>query len=303
MVSHDDERGAPATTPPPDDAGAAADRATAGDPAAFRVTAGDPLPLGATVERDAVNFSVFTQHGTAVDLLFFDRVDDAYPSRTFRLDPGHHRTFNYWHVRVHGARAGQIYGYRVFGPSDPARGHRFDPTKVLVDPYAKAIVYGDAYSRVAASGPGDNAASAMKGLVTDHADFDWDGVEPPRVPASRRVIYEMHVRGFTRHPSSGVAHPGTFAGVVEKIPYLKALGVTTVQLLPVFQFDENEVDNRDPVTNKRLTNYWGYSPLGFFAPHRGYYIEDWRAMRHLTGFRDMVRELHRAGLEVILDVV
>lgn len=270
---------------------------------AHTVSIGQPLPLGATVVAGGVNFSVFSQHATLIELLLFDRFDDPRPIEAIPLHPRLHRTFNYWHVEVAGLGAGQIYAYRAHGPWDVGRGHRFNPRKVLVDPYARGIVYGDNYSRTAACEPVDNCKSAMKSLVVDTSDFDWQDTTPPRVPTHERIIYEMHVRGFTRHPSSGVEHPGTFAGLIERIPWLVELGVTTVQLMPVFQFDEREVDNINPVDGKRLTNYWGYSPIGFFAPHRGYYTEDWSEMRHLTGFRDLVRELHRAGLEVFLDVV
>ena len=266
------------------------------------MTPGDALPLGATVRLDGVNFSLFSKHAEAVELVLFDRYDGP-PVQVILLDPEHHRTFNYWHVLVEGVGEGLIYGYRVCGPFDPQRGHRYDPAKLLLDPYARGIVYGDNWSRRQACRRGANTYAAMKGLVVDPDTFDWEGVEPPRVPPEDRVIYEMHVRGFTRHPSSEVAEPGTFAGLVERIPYLLDLGVTTVQLMPVFQFDEKETTRVDPLTGRRLTNFWGYSPLGFFAPHRGYYIEGWTGMRYLTGFRDMVKALHRAGLEVYLDVV
>ncbi|MCA8921459.1 MAG: glycogen debranching protein GlgX [Planctomycetes bacterium] len=267
-----------------------------------RVSRGEPHPLGATVVSDGVNFSLFSQNATAVELLLFDRVDADEPSQVVRLDTRHNRFSNYWHVLVHGVGEGQIYAYRVYGPWAPEQGHRFNPRKVLLDPYAKGIVYTEAWSHDEACHDRDNAATAMRSLVVDPTRFDWEGVEPPRVDPCRRVIYELHVRGFTRHPSSGVQHPGTFAGLVEKIPYLLDLGVTTVELLPVFQFDEQSNPFRD-TEGQPLVDYWGYNPLGFFAPHRGYYIEDWREMRYLTGFRDMVKAFHRAGLEVFLDVV
>ncbi len=269
----------------------------------YATTVGEPLPLGATVLDEGVNFSVFSRHATLVELLLFERYDDDRPVQIIPLHPGIHRTFNYWHVHVHGAREGQLYAYRAHGPRDHAAGMRYNPRKVLLDPYARGIVYGDNWSRTAACREHDNARSAMKSLVVDTGHYDWQGVEAPRYDGCERVIYEMHVGGFTRHPSSGVAHPGTFDALIEKIPYLSDLGITTVQLMPVFQFDEHEVQSVDPVSGKKLTNYWGYSPIGFFAPHRGYYIEGWREMRYLTGFRDLVRELHRAGLEVFLDVV
>ena len=267
------------------------------------MSAGEPHPVGATVDEGGVNFSLYSHRATAVELLLFDRMD-AEPVQTIRLDPHEHRTFDYWHAFVHDVGEGQIYAYRVEGPFEPSAGHRFNPRKVLLDPYARGIVYDDDLrSHEDASHPHDNVLTAMKSLVVDPRTFDWEGVTPPRIDPTTRIIYEVHVRGLTRHPSAGVAHPGTFDAVIEKIPYLQELGVTTVELLPVFQFDEN--DNRfvDPTTGRRLTNYWGYNPVGFFAPHRGFYTEGWERMRYLTGFRDMVKALHRAGIEVFLDVV
>ncbi|MFO0634715.1 MAG: glycogen debranching protein GlgX [Nannocystaceae bacterium] len=264
---------------------------------------GSPHPLGATVQPGGVNFSLFSSSATAVELLLFANFDDATPLQVIRLDPRDNRTFSYWHVFVHGVGEGLVYAYRCDGPREPERGLCFDRDKLLLDPYARGIVYGPRVSRIDAIAKGSNVATAMKNLVVDPSHFDWQGVEPPRIDPSERVIYELHVRGFTRHPSSGVRHPGTFAGVIEKIPYLRELGITTVELMPVFQFDEHDVPFVDPTTGVELKDYWGYNPLGFFAPHRGYYEEDWHRMRYLTGFRDMVRELHRAGIEIVLDVV
>lgn len=250
-----------------------------------------------------VNFSVYSRHATAVELWLFERFDDPAPRQIIELDSRHHRTHGYWHVFVHGVGEGTIYGYRVHGPWAPTQGHRFDPTKLLIDPYARGIVHHDPGGYQPAAGRQVEVATAIKGLVVDPTHFDWQGVARPCIDPRDRVIYEMHVRGFTRHPSSGVEHPGTFAGLVEKIPYLVELGVTTVELLPVFQYDEYDIDTVDPSSGQPLRNFWGYNPIGFFAPHRGYYIEQWERMRYLTGFRDLVRELHRAGLEVVLDVV
>lgn len=268
------------------------------------VSSGEPLPLGATVREGGVNFSVFSKHATLIELLLFRHYTDASPYQIIALESDHHRTFNYWHAFVAGAREGQIYGFRAHGPFDPGRGHRFDPDKLLVDPYARGIVYDERqWSRSDATRPGDNTGSAMKSLVVDPERYDWGDTPRPSIAPGDRIIYELHVRGFTRHESSGVAQPGTFDGLIEKIPYLLDLGVTTVQLMPIFQFDELELVRRSPTTGKRLTNYWGYSPIGFFAPHRGFYTDDWTDMRYLTGFRDAVKALHDAGLEVFMDVV
>jgi glycogen operon protein len=214
-----------------------------------------------------------------------------------QLDAPDHRTYHYWHVFAPGVRPGQIYGFRVDGPFDPASGDRFDPKKVLLDPYGRAVVIPKNYSRIAASVPGDNASIAMKSVVTDPSSYDWEGDTSLKRPPSRTVIYEMHVRGFTAHRSSGVSerNRGTYAGLVEKIPYLQDLGITAVELLPVFQFDTQDCP-------PGRVNYWGYAPVSFFALHAGYCsIPD--PLGPLDEFRDMVKALHRAGIEVILDVV
>jgi isoamylase len=261
------------------------------------VSVGHSSPLGATVFSDRVNFSVYSRSATRVELLLFDHADSATPQRVIRLDGAINRTDNYWHVCIHNVKPGQLYAYRVYGPFDPSRGMRFDPGKVLLDPYGRGVAVPTNYDRGAAGQMGDNAATAMKNVVVDPAVYDWEGDMPLNRPASQTVIYEMHVRGFTRHPSSGVpeAKRGTYAGLIEKIPYLQELGITAVELLPVFQFDAQDAP-------KGLVNYWGYAPVSFFAPHVAY------SSRHdplgpIDEFRDMVKALHRAGIEVILDVV
>jgi isoamylase len=260
-------------------------------------SAGRTLPLGATVLPSGVNFSVFSRNASGVDLLFFDQEDDARPARVISLDARANRTYYYWHAFLPGLGAGQLYAYRVQGPDDPAKGLRFDASKVLLDPYGRGVVVPRNYSRDAARSEGDNAATAMKSVVVDPSAYDWEGDAPLCRPASRAIIYEMHVRGFTRHPSSGVSEDkrGTYAGMIEKIPYLQQLGITAVELLPVFQFD---VQNAPP----GLANYWGYAPVSFFAPHDRYSSRRDR-LGPVNEFRDMVKALHRAGIEVILDVV
>ena len=258
---------------------------------------GSSYPLGATLSGGGANFSLFSRSASRVELLFFDGAGDARPMRTIQLDPVTHRTYHYWHAFVPGVKAGQLYGYRVHGPADPARGMRFDPTKVLLDPYGRGVVVPPNYSREAAGQPGDNAATAMKSVVADPGAYDWEGDAPLRRSSARTIIYELHVRGFTRHPSSQVteAKCGTFAGLVEKIPYLHELGVTAVELLPVFQFDAQDCP-------PGKTNYWGYAPVSFFAPHPAYSSRQ-EPLGPLDEFRDLVKALHRSGLEVILDVV
>ncbi len=258
---------------------------------------GRPFPLGATPQPGGVNFSVWGRHATKMELLLFDDVDADRPARVLALDPEHHRSYHYWHVFVPDLAPGQLYAYRATGPFDPARGLRFDPEKVLLDPYGRAVAVPRRYDRQAACRRGDTAATAMRSVVADLSAYDWEGDAPLRCPFSRTVIYELHVGGFTRHPSSGVAEGrrGTFAGLVEKIPYLKALGVTAIELMPVFAFDRQDAP-------PGRVNYWGYSPVSFFAPHPGYATAD-DPLAVIDAFRDMVKALHRAGLEVILDVV
>lgn len=269
----------------------------------YATSPGEPYPLGATVSEKGVNFSIFSQSATSVELLLFRRFDDETPLQVVRFHRHLNRTFHYWHVFVEGASEGQIYAYRVDGPHDPQHGQRFNREKVLIDPYSRGVVYGKNWSRSEACHARDNTKFSMKSLVVDSARYDWEGVVAPNYRLSESIIYEMHVRGFTRHPSSGANHPGTFDGLVEKIPYLKELGITTVELLPVQEFDYSESPFINPETGMRVTNFWGYNTICFFAPHRRYYISDWERMEYLTGFRDMVKALHRAGLEVILDVV
>jgi isoamylase len=258
---------------------------------------GTSSPLGAMPCRDGVNFSVFSKHATGVELLLFDHVDDAVAARAIHIDPAENRSGHYWHVFVPGITAGQIYGYRVEGPWDPSSGMRFDPTKVLLDPYGRGVAVPDLYSRDAAKQTGVDGATAMKSVVIDPSAYDWEGDQPLRRPSSQTIIYEMHVRGFTRHPSSGVGEKtrGTFAGLIKKIPYLQQLGITAVELLPVFQFDAQDCP-------PGKVNYWGYAPVSFFAPHQAYSSRQ-DPLGPVDEFRDMVKALHRAGIEVIVDVV
>ncbi|MDE5113521.1 MAG: glycogen debranching protein GlgX [Trichodesmium sp. St15_bin1_1] len=265
----------------------------------LNVLPGNSFPIGATVYQDpkGVNFSIYSKNATAIELLLFDEPFAAKPKQVILLNPKQHRTHHYWHIFISDIGAGQIYAYRVHGPFNPEKGHWFDGTKVLLDPYARVVVGQDKYSREAATGYGDNCAYALKGVVADPITYDWEDDKPLETPYTATVIYEMHVGGFTRNPNSGVAPKkrGTFAGLVEKIPYLKELGITAVELLPVQQFDEQDV--RDP-----LINYWGYSPIAFFTPHHSYSSRQ-DIFGPMDEFRDMVKALHKEGIEVILDVV
>jgi glycogen operon protein len=244
-----------------------------------------------------VNFSLFSRKASGVELMLFDREDQARPTHVINIDPATNRTYHYWHIFVHDIKPGQIYAYRVEGPVDPANGLRFDRDKVLVDPYGRSVIVPANYNRESTCEAGDNTAAAMKSVVVDPSVYDWDGDTPLKRPSTQTIVYEMHVRGFTRHPSSGVAPEirGTYRGLIEKIPYLQDLGVTAVELLPVFQFDTQNCP-------RGLVNYWGYQPISFFAPHRAYSSRQ-DPNGPVDEFRDMVKALHRAGIEVILDVV
>ena len=261
------------------------------------INVGRSYPLGAILVPGGVNFSVYSRGASEIELLFFDREDDGRAARVVRMDPAANRTYHYWHVFVPAIQAGQIYGFRVHGPSDPENGLRFDGSKLLLDPYSRAVVVPKNYNRDVAAMDGDSGLTAMKSVVVDPGRYDWEGDTPLNRPSARTIIYEMHVRGFTVHPSSGVSEKkrGAYAGLIEKIPYLQQLGITAVELLPVFQFDAQDC----PLGK---VNYWGYAPVSFFAPHQAYSSRQ-DPLGVMDEFRDMVKALHRAGIEVILDVV
>lgn len=264
----------------------------------FAVEPGSPHPLGATVTADGVNFSLFSEHATGVELLLFDNHDDIHPFQTISFDPAINKSFHFWHVLVKQAKAGIHYALRVDGPSAADAKHRFDREKVLIEPYSKGNTKA-LWKRGSACSLGDNLATSLRSVVIDTNDYDWEGDQPLKHPLNRTVVYELHVGGFTRSPSADVKQPGTFAGVIEKIPYLKELGITAVELLPVFEFDDTETREFEGQT---LTNYWGYSTMSYFAPHPNYCVSP-EAGQHVREFRDMVKALHKAGIEVILDVV
>ena len=266
---------------------------------------GNPFPLGATPCPEGVNFAIYSKHATDVFLLLFDKADGE-PTDIIHLPD---RDKLIWHVLIKGLKAGQLYGYKVRGEYRPEWGFRFNDSKLLLDPYAKAVV--GKFRNVdnlllpydARPGAGeksldtrDNAAVVPKGIVIDDA-FDWQGVRSPDLDLEQLIIYEVHVKGFSAHPSSGVRSPGTYLGFIEKIPHLTRLGVNSVELLPVHEY---YVD--DFLLQRGLTNYWGYNSIGFFAPESSY------SSRRAPGcqvseFKTLVRELHRAGIKVILDVV
>jgi len=279
------------------------------------IQAGNPLPIGGAHQYgDGVNFVLFSRNATRVRLELYQNADDSSPSKIIDLDPARHRTGDVWHVWLRGVPAGQLYGYRIKGPYRPEQGHRFNPHKLLLDPFARAIACVEDWDFSAARGYDsssslcdlsistvDDAGTTPKCIFTnDH--FDWEMDAAPKHSASDTVIYETHVRGFTIHPSSGVAHPGTFVGLIEKIPYLQDLGVTAIELMPVIEFNENELNRLNPITREKLRNYWGYNPVAFFAPKQSYSVVGPNRRQSLE-FREMVKAFHRAGIEVILDIV
>ena len=273
-----------------------------------------PLPLGTSACDEGVNFALFSRHASRVRLELFDRPEDATAARVIDLDPARHRTGDVWHVWIEGIPAGQLYGYRVDGPYQPENGHRFNFHKLLLDPCATAISrlpvweFGPArgYDPSVPDGdpPGSTVddAAAMPKCVFTRERFRGHEDRAPGHPWSKTVIYEMHVRGFTIHPSSGVEHPGTYRGLMAKIPYLKDLGVTAVELMPVQEFNGQQVTGINPQTRQPLGNYWGYDPVTFFAPKASYSSSGHVGQQKLE-FREMVQAFHGAGIEVFLDVV
>ena len=266
----------------------------------YPVKPGVRYPFGCKWDENGAHFSLFSRHATAVDLLLFEHTDSTEPFQTIVLDPDINCTFFAWHVYVEGLPAGTCYNWRIDGPNDnTARsGLRFDGHKALVDPWARTVCQ-RLWNREHARTPGPNIHSAIRSIVIDER-YDWEGDTPLQLPAEQAVIYEMHVGGFTRHSSSSVKHPGTFSAVIEKIPYLQALGVNYVELMPIMAFDEGDVP--PGATDRGLKNYWGYSTHSFYSPHPGYCVTPELGTQQRE-FRDMVKALHRAGIGVILDVV
>lgn len=265
----------------------------------FRTRSGMRYPLGASWRPQGTNFSVFSRHATSVELLLYERADSATPFQIVELDPSANRTFFFWHVYVVGLPLGIHYTWKVDGPDDTQlSGFRFDKRRELLDPWAHAVTT-RLWNREKARLEGASSWPAMRAMVVDDA-YDWEGDRPIEHRPEKTIIYEMHVGGFTKHHSARAKHPGTFAGVTDKIPYLKALGITDVELLPVMAFDDQDLP--PDVAALGLKNFWGYSTHSFFCPHPGYCVTPEEGT-HLEEFRDMVKALHREGIGVILDVV
>ena len=265
----------------------------------YNTSPGVRYPPGAKLDTDGVNFSVFSRHATHVDLLLFERADSSEPFQVIPLRAEVNRTFFAWHVYVDALPAGTWYAWRMDGPSDTRQsGLRFDKDKVLLDPWARVVSHA-LWDRQAAGRPGGNGRCSMRGMVVDDR-YDWEGDTALTFANENAVIYELHVGGFTRHHSSGVSKPGRFAGLIDKIPYLQALGITHIELMPVMAFDEQDVP--ESTASLGLSNYWGYSTHSFFSPHPGYCVTPEQGTQ-LQEFRDLVKALHRVGIGVILDVV
>jgi glycogen operon protein len=261
----------------------------------LRTTRGRALPLGATALRDGVNFALLSRQATEVTLVLYP-LEGGDALAELPLDFFRNRTGNHWHILVDGLPAAFRYGWRVAGPRE--RGQRFDSSLVLLDPAATALSDGAVWGQNVEP---DRWSTVRRSIFFRRA-FDWQEDLPPRTPLEDSIIYELHVRGFTCHPSSGVARPGTFAGLTEKIPYLKDLGVTAVELLPIHEYDECDCPFTNPLTGERLRNFWGYNSIAFAAP-KAAYASTGREHGQITEFREMVRAFHRAGIEVFLDVV
>lgn len=260
------------------------------------VRPGRPLPFGATLVAGGVNFSVFSRFATACSLLIFD-LDGQEPRAVIPI-PDEYRIGNVFSIIVFGLDIETMeYGYRMDGPWDPHNGQRFDGSKTLLDPYAQAIAGRDVWGQP----PNWDSAYQHRGRVV-LGDFDWESDQPLKRRIEDLVIYEMHVRGFTAHPSAGVRHHGTFAAITEKIPYLKRLGVNCIELMPIFEFDEFENSRAHPETGETLYNYWGYSTVGFFAPKAGFAATGRHGMQ-CDELKTLVKELHANGIEIFLDVV
>ena len=278
------------------------------------VRAGSPLALGTRESGGGVNFALFSRYASRVRLELFNRPEDATPARAIDLDPACNRTGDVWHIWVKGIVSGQLYAYRVDGPYEPEKGHRFNFKRLLLDPFAIAITPSPPWDFAYALGydpksagkdltpsKQDNAATMPKCVFVNES-LDWAGDLPPLHPWSKTIIYEIHVRGFTVDPTSGVKNPGTYRGLMEQIPYLQLLGVTAVELMPVQEFNENSVTRRNPHTNQLLKNYWGYDSVAYFAPKASFSSSGGLGQQDLE-FKEMVRAFHHAGIEVILDVV
>jgi glycogen operon protein len=268
----------------------------------FRTGRGHPLPFGASITNEGINFSVFSRHANHVSIVLYNKQRKKVDEIPFH--PAVNKTGDVWHILIYNLDPSLSYGYRVDGPYDPhGAGHCFNNNVILIDPYAKALTGGFEWGKPCANSPESEIQNSLKRascIVMDN--FDWEGDQPLNISLQNSIIYELHVRGFTVDPSSGSKNPGTFQGLIEKIPYLKALGVTAVELMPIAEFNENEGYFKHPKTGEKLKNYWGYSTTSFFAPQATYSCSK-EDGQQVNEFKELVKQMHKAGLEVILDVV
>ncbi|MFC1844002.1 glycogen debranching protein GlgX [Thermodesulfobacteriota bacterium] len=262
----------------------------------FEVTSGSPLPGGATITPEGINFAVFSRHAEKLWLVLYNQAGSRIGE--IALDPAHNKTGDIWHLMLKTRKHDLQYCFRANGPHDPeGKGHFFNQSALLLDPYARALSGGEKWNE-----SGKNQAGFKRNCLVVDNHFDWEDDRPLMIPMQDSIIYEMHVRGFTRHPSSKVNQPGTYAGIIEKIPYLQELGITAIELMPVTEFNENENTRINPATGQGLLNYWGYSPISFCAPKASYAAEN-KNGNQVREFKEMVKALHKSGIEVILDVV
>ncbi|KPJ99024.1 MAG: glycogen debranching protein [Desulfobacterales bacterium SG8_35] len=262
----------------------------------FEISPGSPMLLGATILPEGINFAVFSRHAENLWLVLFTPTGTRIGE--IELDPVHNKTGDIWHIMLRTRKHDLQYCFRVDGPWEPkGSGHRFDAKTLLLDPYARALAGAEKWN---VRGKKQAGFTRRCHIIENH--FDWEGDRPLQIPLQDSIIYEMHVRGFTQHPSSKVKHPGTFAGIMEKIPYLQELGITAVELMPIAEFNENENININPATGLKLLNFWGYNPITFCAP-KASYAADSKKGNQVREFKEMVKALHKAGIEVILDVV
>ncbi len=261
-----------------------------------QVERGDPRLLGASVNERGVNFALWSSKATQVTLVLWENPESSRPTQMVELDPEEHRTGDIWHAQINELSLETRYGYQVDGPQEI--GNFFDPQKVMLDPRARMIDK-KYYSRQRACEPGSNLHRCLRGCVVGDDHFDWGSDQLPHTDPEKSVIYELHVKGATRHPSSGVDYPGTFDGLTEKLEYFRDLGVTALELMPIQAFD-NDITTRTP-DGETLTNYWGYSQMSFWAPQPEYFARG----RHprLSELKKLVKRAHALGLEIILDVV
>lgn len=265
----------------------------------YELKPGNSYPFGCKHNGGGANFSIFSRYATHVELLLFKTAEDKEPFLAIPLQKEINRTFYYWHVYILGLPLGTWYNWRIDGTNlTRENGFSFDKEKHLIDPWARAVSQKN-WSRKAGCKPGDNSLTAMRCCVVDDR-YDWEGDTPLRISSEKAIIYELHVGGFTRHSTAKVNHPGTFSGLIEKIPYLEQLGITHVELLPVMAFDEQDVPRN--TYDLGLKNYWGYSTHSFFSPHPGYCVTPEEGT-HIQEFRDLVKALHKVGIGVIMDVV